>query len=183
VSIQVKLGGRSFSAYNIPVAGKNDTVKFVIDTPRVTLAPQGEFSPNFASEILRLAGKSCLANEQCVCSDLQADVIAIMAIDKNAFASIMEQCGGRALFSSPLLDMCHSEERCLAIDTSDEVCYIRHFDNGLQRAEALEYSTPEDILFFATKWLGESKDTPIYIKSNRETESLLRKYYKLVICE
>ena len=183
VSIQVKLGGRYFSAYNIPVADSVNTIEFVIDTPRVALVPQGEVSLDSATEVLRLLGKPCHINEQSVCSELQADIVAVMAIDNNALNSIIMQWGSRVAFTSPLLDMRHSEERCLTIDTSDKVCYMRYFNNGLQRAEACEATTPEDVLYFITEWLGSDNNTPIYIKSNRGTANLLRKYYKLVICE
>ena len=44
VSIQVKLGGRSFSADKIVVAEDIEQVEFVIDTPRVLLAPREEIS-------------------------------------------------------------------------------------------------------------------------------------------
>jgi hypothetical protein len=106
-----------------------------------------------------------------------------MAVDSSALASITEQWGSRASFTSPLLDMRHSEEKCLTIDASDEVCYIRHFNNGLQRAEAFTISTAEDVLYLATEWIQQDKSTPIYIKSGNAVAKLLRKYFKQVICE
>jgi hypothetical protein len=105
-----------------------------------------------------------------------------MAIDSNMLHSIVEQWGSRATFTSPLLDMRHSEESCLTIDTTDKVCYIRLFEGGLQRAEAIDATTPEDVLYLVTEWLGNNT-TPIYIKGSGETAKLLRKYYKQVICE
>ena len=182
VSIQVKLGGRSFSAHDIKIAEDVEQIEFVINTPRTTLAPREEVSLDTASELLRLAGKACHHNEQSVCSELQADIVAIMAIDNSALSAIVEKWGSKASFSSPLLDMRHSDEACLTIDASEGVCYMRLFENGLQRAEALEATTAEDILYFATEW-AESGLTPIYIKGSKAAAKLLRKYYKRVICE
>ena len=182
VSIQVKLGGRSFSADKIVVAEDIEQVEFIIDTPRVTLAPREEVSLNTASELLRIVGKPCRNNEQSVCSELQADIVAVMAIDAYALQTIIEKWGGRAIFTSPLLDMRHSEEECLTIDATEKVCYLRLFSSGLQLAEAFDATTPEDVLYLATKWLGNST-TPIYIKGNQECAKLLRKYHKQVICE
>ena len=182
VSIQVKLGGRSFSADNIAVAEDVEQVEFVIDTPRVVLAPREEISLDTASELLRIVGKPCRSNEQSVCSELQADIVATMAIDADILASIIAKWGSRATFTSPLLDMRHSEESCLTIDTTDKVCYIRLFDGGLQRAEAHDATTPEDVLYLVAEWLSDSA-TPIYIKGNKGYAKLLRKYYKQVICE
>ena len=182
VSIQVKLGGRSFSADNIVIPDKTEQIEFVIETSRVTLAPHEEVMLSNASELLRIAGKPCRSTELSVCSELQADIVASMAIDSNALNDIVKQWGSRASFSSPLLDMRHSEEECLTIDVIGNVCYIRLFDGGLQRAEAFDATTPEDVLYLATEWLSNNS-TPIYIKGNTETIKLLRKYFKRVICE
>lgn len=182
VSIQVKLGGRSFSANNYVVADDIAQVEFIIDTPRVTLMPKSWIQQYGCAETLRASHKPHLSNEECVCSDEQSEIVAVIAIDRAAYNAIIEKWGSRATFSSPLLDMRHSDERCLTIDASKLVCYIRLFENGLQRAEAYDISAQEDILYLASEWLKDV-DIPIYIKGNAETAKLLRKYYKHVICE
>lgn len=183
VSIQVKLGGLSFSAEGVAVADDIEQVEFVIETPRVLLAPHEEVSLDCAGELLRLIGKPCRTNEQSVCSELQAEIVAVMAIDAKALNAIVERWGSRASFTSPLLDMRHCEENCLTIDISDRVCYLRLFDNGLQRAEAHNATNAEDVLYLVNEWLSNEKETPIYIKGGKECAKLLRKYYKQVICE
>ena len=182
VSIQVKLGGRSFSAEDISVAEGAEPIEFVIDTPRVTLAPREEVSLDNAAALLSLTGKACHSNEQSVCSELQNDIVAIIAIDSKALESIVAKWSSRASFSSPLLDMRHSDELCLTIDASEQVCYMRLFDSGLQRVEANVATTAEDILYYAKQWLGE-RDIPIYIKNGTAQAKLLRKYFKRVVCE
>ena len=183
VSIQVKLGGRSFSAQEVKVTDDVERIEVVIDTPRVTLAPRQYVSLDTASELLRIVGKPCHSNEQSVCSELRADIVAVMAIDSKALASIIEEWGSRATFVSPLLDMRHSESNALTIDVTEKVCYMRLFENGLQRAEAYAISTADDVLHLATEWLGEEKGRPIYIKGSTATTKLLRKYFKRVVCE
>ena len=182
VSIQVKLGGLSFSANNTIFAEGIECAEFVIDTPRVTLAPRGEVSLENAAEILRLAGKPCRSNEQSVCSELQSDIVAIMAIDSKALCSIVELNDVNISFTSPLLDMRHSDKSCMTIDITEKVCYARLFNNGLQRGEAFEINSAEDVLYIVAEWLDRN-DIPIYIKGNTATTKLLRKYYKRVICE
>ena len=185
VSIQVKLGGLSFSANKV-CASDAKQLLFVIDTPRVTLVPREDVTLDNAAKLLRVAGKECRLNEQTVCSELQDDIVAIMAIDKEALASITERWGSQASFTSPLLDMSHSEEACLSINASEKVCYIRHFGEGMRllRAEAFESTTPEDILYLVAKWIG-CNDIPIYIDKSGDCSSakLLSKYYKRVKCE
>ena len=185
VSIQVKLGGRSFSAGKVNAADATQLC-FVIDTPRVTLVPREDVTLHTADNLLRIAGKACRMNEQSVCSELQDDIVAIIAIDKEALASISERWGSLASFTSPLLDMSHSEEACLSISASEKVCYMRLFGEGmkLQRAEAFEVSTPEDILYLTSQWI-KGNDIPIYIDKSGDCSSvkLLNKYYKRVKCE
>ena len=183
VSIQVKLGGRSFSAQEVKVADDVERIEIIIDTPRVTLAPRQHVSLDTASELLCIVGKPCHSNEQSVCSELQADIVAIMAIDSKALTSIIEKWGSRATFVSPLLDMRHSESNALTIDVTENVCYMRLFENGLQRAEAYATSTADDVLHLATEGLGEEKGRPIYIKGSAAAAKLLRKYFKRVVCE
>ena len=182
MSIQVKLGGRSFSAEEFSVAEDIEHIEFIIDTPRVTLVPREEISLENAEAILALAGKACHCNEQSVCSELQNDIVAIIAIDSKALESIVAKWGSRTSFSSPLLDMRHSDELCLTIDVSEQVCYMRLFDSDLQCAEANVATTAEDILYYAKQWLGE-RDIPIYIKNGTAQAKLLRKYFKRVVCE
>ena len=183
VSIQVKLGGRSFSAQEVKVADNVERIEIVIDTPRVTLAPRQHVSLDTASELLRIVGKPCHSNEQSVCSELQADIVAIMAIDSKALTSIIEKWGSRATFVSPLLDIRHSESNALTIDVTENVCYMRLFEYGLQRAEAYATSTADDVLHLVTEWLGEEKGRPIYIKGSAAAAKLLRKYFKRAVCE
>ena len=183
VSIQVKLGGLSFSADKVAESEDIENVEFIIDTPRVILAPREAVSLDNAAALLRLAGKACRLEEQSVCSELQADIVAIMAINCDALTAIIERWGSKASFTSPLLDMRHSEDNCITIDATEKVCYIRRFEDGLQYAAAEEYATAEDILFFATEQSNGRTDIPIYIKGGANCVKLLRKYYKQVICE
>ena len=183
VSIQVKLGGLSFSADKVAESEDIENVEFIIDTPRVILAPREAVSLDNAAALLRLAGKACRLEEQSVCSELQADIVAIMAINCDALTAIIERWGSKASFTSPLLDMRHSEDNCITIDATEKVCYIRRFEDGLQYAAAEEYATAEDILFFVTEQSNGRTDIPIYIKGGANCVKLLRKYYKQVICE
>ena len=183
-SIQVTLDGPSFSTEGVVVDESAEQVTFVIDTPRVTLAPREEVSLDTAESLLRLAGHPCRSNECSVCSELQNDIVAIMAIDRTALEIIIDKWGSRASFSSPLLDMRHAEERCITVSTSRKVCYIHHFDNGLQRAEAFEIGNEEDILCLITEWQEVAgKETPIYISGEHSRSRILSKYIKNIVCE
>ena len=66
VSIQVKLGGRSFSTHEVEIAEKAASIEVVVDTPRVALAPREQITLDTAAELLRIVGKPCRSNEQSV---------------------------------------------------------------------------------------------------------------------
>ena len=183
VSIQVTLGGLSFSAHKATVADDAESIEIIVDTPRVTLVPREEVTTENAAEYLRIAETPCRSNEQCVCSSLNSEIVAVIAIDSEALTSIVEKWGSRASFTSPLSDMRHSDKNCITLDLSKNVCYIRHFDDGLQFAEALPYRTADDVLYFVNGASNGHNDIPIYIKGDNDTAKLLRRYYKVVICE
>ena len=181
VSIQLPLGGHSFSLDSLP-ADDVAMVEVVVDTHKVVLVPREEVSLEVAADLLQVAGKGCSRLEHSVCSELQADVVAVMAIDAEVLAAIVARYEARASFTSPLLDMRHSGERCLTIDVSQGVCYMRLFDGGLQRAEAYAISSADDILYYVNSWVGRN-DIKIYIKGKRDIAKLLKKYYKYIVCE
>lgn len=181
VSIQLPLGGHSLSPENLP-ATDAASVEVVVDTHKVTLAPREEVSLDTAADLLRIVGKGCSHLECTVCSELQADIVAVMAIDNKALTAVVEQYGSRATFVSPLLDMRHSDRVCLTLDVSRNVCYMRMFDKGLQRAEAYEIASADDVLYYVSQWVGK-KRVAIYIKGDKGVAKLLKKYYKRVVCE
>ena len=183
VSIQLALNGHSFSDIKFPASvDAAECVEFVIDTPRVTLVPREEVLLETAEALLQLVGKRCLADEVSVCSELQDDIVAVMAIERNTLNAIVERFGSRAKFVSPLLDMRHNDEQCLTIDWRGEVCYMHLFDDGLQRAESFVMTSADDLLYNVVEWLGE-RELPIYIKGERKVAKLLAKYFGRVVCE
>ena len=181
VSSQLPLCGHSFSLDSLP-ADDVAMVEVVVDTHKVVLAPREEVSLEVAADLLQVAGKGCSRLEHSVCSELQADVVAVMAIDAEVLAAIVARYEARTSFTSPLLDMRHSGERCLTRDVSQGVCYMRLFDGGLQRAEAYAISSADDILYYVNSWVG-CNDIKIYIKGKRDIAKLLKKYYKYIVCE
>ena len=72
----------------------------------------------------------------------------------------------------------------MVIEVVDSICYIRLYDNGLKIAEAIEVSSPDELLFYVANILKISGLTniPIYINGPKDTVKRIKKYYK-VICE
>lgn len=188
VSIQVNLGGHSFSASDLSadaLQGEGN-VEFVINTHKVTLVPQCAFEEALSAQYLAAVGLECAAGETTVCSEMQAPTIAVMAIDRNALNAILAALGTRAKFTSPLLDERHDGSCNIAVRIVEGVAYFRIFDSALRLAEAVAVKSADDVLFYAlelAKATGLATDTPIYIKGAPHYGKLLKHYFKHVVCE
>lgn len=186
VSIQLKLGGHSFSTASLASVPADAGITFVVETHKVTLIPKKAFDESLAADYLSAVGLSCATDETAVCSDMQAETIAVMAIDKTALSEIVGEFGSRAGFTSPLLCSEHDGSRNMSIRIIDGVAYFRAFDNGLQAAEAIRTASDNDVLYYAIR-IGEAlnfgKDTDIYIEGGKSAAKLVKRYFKKVICE
>lgn len=188
VSIQFNLGGHSFSATELPteVLGSSDNVLFSVATHKVTLVPRCAFEESLSAQYLAAVGLSCDDGETTVCSEMQAETIAVMAIDRNVLDGVLDVLGTRARFTTPLLDERHDGNRNLSIRVADGVAYFRLFDNALRLAEAERVKTADDVLFYALQFLQSAAlgtDTDIYIGGDRTAAKVLKRYFKRVVCE
>jgi len=188
VSIQLKLGGHSFSAASLASDTANDDtgISFIVETHKVTLVPRKAFDESCAANYLSAVGLSCADDETVVCSEMQADTIAVMAVARKALSEIIDKFGTRAKFTTPLLCSDHDDNRNIYIRIIDGVAYFRVFDNGLQAAEAIKTVSDDDILYYTIrigKALNFGKDSVIYIKGSASAAKLVKRYFKNVTCE
>lgn len=183
VSIRLKLGGHSFSQQNIsPAVRDAEQVVVIVETPRVMLVPHSEMVEDRLTEMMQLVGKSPRLTERPVAICTGGEIDAVVAIDRDAYQALCDLLGGRVVFTTPLLNMDHCEERCAVVELGERVCYLRLYDGGLQRADAVEVATNDDVLLYVNGVASDSR-LPIYLKGSKECASLLRKYYKSVVCE
>ena len=186
VSIQLTLGGHSFSIATLPadVCNSSEPLLCVIDTPRVTLIPAEIFDSSIADSYLALNGITCRKDEKCVYSEACNGMVAVIAIASKALNELRSKFGERVHFTTPLLDSTHQEEKkALIISCSEHNTYLRLYNDGLRIAEAIETSSPNEILYYIAR-LSETTelgDTPIYIIGSKATKKTVKKYYKNVI--
>lgn len=186
VSIQLKLGGHSFSTPSLPTVPTEADVTFIVETHKVTLVPKHVFDESSATSYLSAVGLPCANDETAVYSDINAETIAIMAIDGTTLSEIIGKFGSQAKFTSPLLCNDYDNSRNISIRIIDGIAYIRAFDNGLQVAEAINTVSDDDILYYTVrigKALNLDKETAIYIKGSKSAAKLIKRYFKNVICE
>ncbi len=185
VSIQLTLGGHYFSIASLPAEACNssETLLCIVDTPRVTLIPAEIFEPTIACEYLALNGIACRKDEECVYSDECDGMVAVMAIATTALNDLRSKFGSRICFSTPLLDTTHKEENGLIVSCGKNTTYFRLYNDGLRIVEAIESSSPNEILYYIARIseINELGDIPIYIIGNEEAKKTIKKYYKTVI--
>ena len=90
VSIQLKLGGHSFSADTLPARALSGDTRVLCSlvTPRTLLVPREAFRPDRAERYLRIAGLAPLADETTVHSDPAAPEVVVMAVARACCAEI-----------------------------------------------------------------------------------------------
>ena len=193
VSIRLNSGGHSFSANTLSALAQradrepNIRFVFVIDTPRVTLVPCEEFSTEASESYLAVCGIECQPNEIAIATNRLASIVAVVAINRTTYESIIAKLGERAEFTTPLLDDRHPEQHCVSIYVGESVCYVRyHKAEGLRFAEALTLGSDEDLLYYTMRIFEAESialNTPIYINGSHSVAKLLKRYFKHVICE
>ena len=188
MSIQFTLGGHSFSApvLSDEVLQSSEKVLLEVITPRVTLVPREAFDNAIADKYLATVGLHCQEDEVCVCSEMQAPIIAVMAIKGETLKSIVDALGSRACFTSPLLDQSHDATDGLYVQIIESCCFVRYYKDSLRVAEAFEVASAEELLYrLATLCDGvaDGANTPIYINGDKQYTKALKRYFVKVVCE
>ena len=149
VSIQLPLGGHSFSAEQINDSHTDARIERIVCTvltPRTTLVPRECFDAAAAEQYLRIAGVPCRADETAVTSDTAAQIIAVMAVSSKCLAILRERFGERPEFTSPLCGSQNYSEPTVWLHRTDNIIYIKVYRTVLRLAEAVEISSEADVL-------------------------------------
>lgn len=191
MSIQLKLGGHSFSVESLSEDIKNGSseVEFVVMTHKNALIPLEMFDPTTAADYLAINGIGCAASESVVCSSANVAIVAAIAIDSNCLASINSILGSRAIFTTPLLTEPSSNNLSIWLYRCEGLLYIKVYDKTLRFAESIVATSHADIIYYISKLQGEfGTESRTLIVSGSETEAiakLLKRYFKFknIICE
>ena len=150
VSIQLPLGGHSFSAESLDgqLAGRQriERVECTVLTPRTTLVPRECFDAAAAEQYLRVAGVPCRSDESVVTSDTSARIVAVMAVSSGCLAALRERFGDRLTFTSPLCGSQNYSEPAVWLYRTGDLIYIKVYRTVLRMAEAVEISSDADVL-------------------------------------
>lgn len=189
VSIQLKLGGHSFSLDMIPAnAYKADAVEISVVTEKCVLVPASLFEPSSAEKYLSINGLACNNDESVVSSNETDGIIAVMALSKATVQTIKDALSDKVVFTSPLLAKHEGRRKDLYIYVCSGVaCFNLYRDGKMRFAEAVRICNTDDILYYTTRLSEEFdlSDYSIHVSGDaaKSTCQLLKHYFKKVQCE
>ncbi len=189
VSIQLPLGGHSFSVDSLPDALLNSEqrVEFCVLTPRTTLVPREVFDEKSIENYLDIVGLGCSASERAVASDNLEQIVAVMAIDSQTLDAINLAFGSRASFTTPLLTLQKYSSAAVWLYREENLLYIKVYNTTLRFAEVVECECDADIVQVINDLdkIYSLSDYAIYCHGVRPAamRKLLSKYYSDVRCE
>lgn len=189
VSIQLPLGGHSFSVEAIPaeaLAGDR-TVEFRVLTPRTALVPREQFDEAGCETYLRVAGMPPIAGETAVASDTLEQIVAVMAVDSDCLTAIRERFGTRATFTTPLLDVQKYSAPAVWLYRTGDILYVKVYNTTLRLAEVVTVTNDADTVMLMHDLDAVYGFGGYAIRCHGEQAAamrrLLSKYYSDVRCE
>lgn len=190
VSIQLMLGGHSFSADALPavVRDAKGPVECVVLTHKTLLIPREEFGEALAETYLRLAGMACGTDEIPVWTDLQQQVVAVMAAPGADVESLRRTLGPqRVRFATPLLRVQKYAAPTLWVYRTEKLLYIKVYDTILRLAEVIEAEGEADIVacleILAREFPLETYTAVAAGEDRKGLTKILRRYVKRTVCE
>ncbi len=190
VSIQLKLGGHSFSKGMLPkkLLEGDAKVEFSVLTHKCLLVPGEMFDERAAAEYLAIEGLGCAQDERAVCDFTEDGIVGVMAVSCGCADEICTLLGDRAVFTTPLVWHYAAQGKEMRIYTAGGVSFIKLYDGErLQYAEAVRTSDSNEVLYYIALLDGvfALADYTAYIRgeSASETAKLIKRYFKKTKCE
>lgn len=189
VSIQLRLGGHSFSCDMLPQKPSEDAVVEVeLLTANSIVVPTECFEPSSAKQLLQLSGVEYSDDESVVWSRDFDGVTAIMVVPKHVIDHLIQAYGDCIDYTSPLLHSIRKGGQYLYIYNAEGLAYFKFYENSICRfCEAMPTNSYDDILYFIESIIQifDSKRTLIGVAGDdiENLIKLLQQYYKVEKCE
>lgn len=148
VSIQLPLGGHSFSADDISadVIGGTLPVEIILPSRQTMLVPEQEFDTAVAGALLSTAGMPCREGQCAVYTRPLCGMVGIMAVEESLHKTLREVFGERIYYSTPLLSTA-TLARGVVLQRIDDLLFVRIYDDGLQMAEVMTAANDADVVY------------------------------------
>ena len=185
VSIQLPLGGHSFSVETIPADARP---LFEVITPRTTLVPLDVFDAGACEAFLSAAGLTCRSGETAVTCGMTDGAVAVAAIDAECLQSLRGRFGDKLTLLCPLCRQTDMDSDTVTLFRAGDILYIKVYGNGkLRFAEAVEAAGDAaivELLQNIEQQLGFGRY--MFLCSGdgaKAMRKLLKRFYRNVKCE
>lgn len=184
VSIQLKLGGHSFSPDTLPPVGEENDIRCELLTPKTLLIPREEFDATVAGKLLEIAGMPPAEDECTIWSESEETAVAVMAFGCEQIEALRKRFGDRLHFTSPLLFTPQCAPASVWLCRKEDLLYIKVYDDGLRFAEVVTIQTDADLLYYIELLNREFKFAQFELCPAGEiggtAYKMLRRYFKNV---
>ena len=188
VSIQLPLGGHSFSSSDIRgiAPNKSTNVYAVVDTAKCVVLPREHIDFEHVEDALRSCGITLRSDEVAVCST-DAPMMAVMAVNAKCLATLALEYGSRLRFTSPILN-CPMPDHgsVIYLSSTSNVLYVRVADGGLKFIETMEVESDADILYMLENINKVYNIYNMYARAEGDTRRLLslcKRLFSKMVCE
>lgn len=187
VSIQLPLGGHSFSRANLEKIDKTkgSSVVATLPTAKCVAVPAEVFNKEEAHSYLQASGITVASDECVVYSNTSESVVAVMAINAECHKLLSSKYGDSLSYTTPLLNS-PTLEQGTVLHLSQGVLYIRVANEGLRLAEVVEVATDGDILYYLENIHRVFNIYNMYARAEGETQRLMticKKLFTKIVCE
>lgn len=189
VSIQLQLGGHSFSCDVLPTELPEEaTVEVELLTDNSVLVPSECFDPALAAKLLEMSGVSLANEDVAVWSNERGGAIAVMCLPREVATELNKRYGDHLCYTSPLLYQRVGEGLYLYIYYVGSLGYFKLFDGKtLLFAAARSVESDDEVLCFVEQLAREFNVKALRIgvtgADAEKAIKLLKQYYKVEKCE
>ena len=186
VSIQLPLGGHSFSQKDITKCAADGAVaEVVVSTVKSVAVPEPLFNAAAMVDYLAMAHLAVAKNEVAVAAEPKDGIVVVMAVNAECDALLQKSYPQGVVYRSPLT-MGELPEEGSVLHLAEGVLYIRVVKQGLQLAEAVEVNGEADILYVLEQihHLYDIYNMCARVQgANKQLMGACKKVFKNLVCE
>lgn len=189
VSIQLALDGHSFSTEQLTenVFPGEDAVEVELLTPHTMLVPAELFDMERAADLFAANGMPVHPENCIINSDPQAEIIALMEINKEQLDLIEGKLGERARYTSPLLYVPLTTDRDIWLCRRGWLLYIKVYAETLRMAEVIEAPSDADIRYMIERLGSELALSDFRLRAAGDNPlklvKLIGEKFREIVCE
>ncbi len=173
--------------FDLSRAARADEIVAVVSSAQTQLVPAEMFDPERSAAYLELAGMAARASQTVVTSDPEADIVAVMAVERSVLECFGETIREKIRFTSPLLHTPAATRSVLWLEVERTLLYIKVYDDEgqLRLAEVIVAEDDDERLYYLTRLRDIHSTETLLLAAGtpKPVERLVREHFRKVLCE